>query len=775
MHTAEGLVYLHKQGIAHRDLKPANLMVKHVRDSEVLKIADFGTAKSFAQQRVMTTFVGTPQYVAPEVMRGGSNDTSSNTNGYGYEADLWSMGAVMYRMLVGADLVAPTETPVSAYTRLVSQREWDLPPSVRAAVSPACNTFVRALLTVDPQTRARWDRVLSSSWLYPAGRDEIVGPYRFSHQHLLGKGSYARVYRGEDTATGTPVAVKEMDLVELMGKSPSAERAMRALQREIDVMRRLVHPNILRLLADYRAGDKELLVLELCATDMRTVLRDRRPLPEPDALHWMRQLAAGMLYVHAHQILHRDLKPANLLITADRVLKIADFGLARVLEPCQMAATCCGSPLYMAPEVLRATQPYSDRADLWSIGVIFYEILCGALPFTAGNQFELRQKHASRRQWPLPAPIAATVSPACAALVPALLTYDPAERCSWEAFAQCPLWNVTPTQSLPSSTSTLAPAVAPTTTTTTTAAPAASGDDQSSDMDSFEVVEKDTTPEPPASEGLEQQEHQPTASDPPQPQAPGEQEGEAEEDGNNAGDSESTSGRVISPMPVPVKPSAIERAAAELLHWVEMTCTIMEVAETKRGADYLTEALALYSYALDVAKNGLVYASRQLTLEHLSLAHATRAVQTRVHDLRVCADDCARMAAELNVSDSAFCSPPEVLLYEQALYFCKRGASLEMMVAPTKTDALLYYTKAHAIFDALNRFTSDAEDKSCLTTRLFFCFLSCTSLVHVIPLNGCMCWSHSGQADTSESGRSFFRAPELNLKSNECVSVVYDV
>ena len=137
-------------------------MVKRVRESEVLKIADFGTAKSFAQQRVMTTFVGTPQYVAPEVMRGSSSGSDASAHGYGHEADLWSMGAVMYRMLVGADLVAPTETPVGAYTRLVAQRAWDLPPAARAAVSPACNAFVRALLTVDPQARAKWPAVRPS-------------------------------------------------------------------------------------------------------------------------------------------------------------------------------------------------------------------------------------------------------------------------------------------------------------------------------------------------------------------------------------------------------------------------------------------------------------------------------------------------------------------------------------------------------------------------------------------------------------------------------------
>ena len=204
-------------------------------------------------------------------------------------------------------------------------------------------------------------------------------------------------------------------------------------------------------------------------------------------------------------------------------------------------------------------------------------------------------------------------------------------------------------------------------------------------------------------------------------------DGDSSDDEEDGGSSSDSSCRPISPSPAPVKPSAMEQAADELAQWAAMVRTIAEVAETKRGADYLSEALALYSYALDVAKNALVYASRQLTLQQTALGDAGLRVREGVGVLRQAAASCASAADEVQarVPDSAFCSPPEVLLYEQALYFARRGASLEMMVAvgADAPDALLYYRKANAIFDALNRFTSDAEDKARLTTCLFLTLL----------------------------------------------------
>ena len=183
-------------------------------------------------------------------------------------------------------------------------------------------------------------------------------------------------------------------------------------------------------------------------------------------------------------------------------------------------------------------------------------------------------------------------------------------------------------------------------------------------------------------------------------------------------ESSDSSCRPVSPSPAPAKPSALEQAAEELAQWVRIAQTIAEVAETKRDAAFLAEALALFAYALDVAKNGLVFASRQLTLQQTALAAASEQLRDRVDALRRCAEECARLADQVGVPSDAACSPPEVLLYQQALHLARRGASCEMMAGAGTHDALLYYRKAHALFDALNRFTSDAEDKARLTNRL---------------------------------------------------------
>merc|ERR550537_1244041 len=95
--------------------------------------------------------------------------------------------------------------------------------------------------------------------------------------------------------------------------------------------------------------------------------------------------------LHRENVLHRDLKPQNILLSSsdeDPVLKIADFGFARLLKPEDMAATVCGSPLYMAPEIL-SHEPYDAKADLWSVGAILYELLLGRTPFTGANPMQL--------------------------------------------------------------------------------------------------------------------------------------------------------------------------------------------------------------------------------------------------------------------------------------------------------------------------------------------------------------------------------------------------
>lgn len=133
--------------------------------------------------------------------------------------------------------------------------------------------------------------------------------------------------------------------------------------------------------------------------------------------------------------MQRDLKPQNLLLsdsTDHAVLKIADFGFARHLQQQELADTLCGSPLYMAPEILQSHK-YDAKADLWSVGTILYELVVGKPPFNGINHVELL-RNIERREPKIPDQIARTLSPACIDLIYSLLKRIPVQRMSFEEF-----------------------------------------------------------------------------------------------------------------------------------------------------------------------------------------------------------------------------------------------------------------------------------------------------------------------------------------------------
>ena len=137
--------------------------------------------------------------------------------------------------------------------------------------------------------------------------------------------------------------------------------------------------------------------------------------------------------------LQRDLKPQNLLLsdnTPQAVLKIADFGFARHLQQQELANTLCGSPLYMAPEILKSQQ-YDAKADLWSVGTILYELVVGRPPYNGSNHIVLLQ-NIERNEARIPATIAKHLSPACIDLIYSLLERNPVQRISFEEFFNHP-------------------------------------------------------------------------------------------------------------------------------------------------------------------------------------------------------------------------------------------------------------------------------------------------------------------------------------------------
>ncbi|KAB1281885.1 Serine/threonine-protein kinase PLK4 [Camelus dromedarius] len=200
----------------------------------------------------------------------------------------------------------------------------------------------------------------------------------FKVGNLLGKGSFAGVYRAESIHTGLEVAIKMIDK-KAMCKAGMVQR----VQNEVKIHCQLKHPSILELYNYFEDNNYVYLVLEMCHNgEMNRYLKNRRkPFSENEARHFMHQIITGMLYLHSHGILHRDLTLSNLLLTRNMNIKIADFGLATQLKmPHEKHYTLCGTPNYISPEIATRSA-HGLESDIWSLGCMFYTLLIGRPPF----------------------------------------------------------------------------------------------------------------------------------------------------------------------------------------------------------------------------------------------------------------------------------------------------------------------------------------------------------------------------------------------------------
>ena len=195
----------------------------------------------------------------------------------------------------------------------------------------------------------------------------------------LGKGKFGRVYLAKEKSSGFVCALKVLHKSELQ-----QGKVEKQLRREIEIQSNLAHPNILRLFGHFHDSKRIFLILEFAGQgELYKHLRKAQKFPEWRAAQYIAQMTAALKYLHGKHIMHRDIKPENILVGLHGEIKVSDFGWS-VHAPNNRRNTMCGTLDYLPPEMLKPGSQenyYDEKVDLWSLGVLMYEFLCGEAPF----------------------------------------------------------------------------------------------------------------------------------------------------------------------------------------------------------------------------------------------------------------------------------------------------------------------------------------------------------------------------------------------------------
>ncbi|HSG41132.1 MAG TPA: serine/threonine-protein kinase, partial [Thermoanaerobaculia bacterium] len=441
---AAGLGAAHSKGIIHRDVKPANVIVS---PEGRVKIVDFGIAKLEDQSRLTRdgTAVGTAGYMAPEQIRGQE---------IGPPTDVWALGVVLYEMITG-QTPFPGENDHEKIRGILS-REPESVRVLRSGVPLELELVVQQALAKDPAKRYSRMEEMRADLLSLSGLTGIVATddsdltireipstptqaraleeagqglvgRTLAHYRILehvGGGGMGVVYKAEDLRLSRTVALKFLppDLT----RDPESKARFLQEARAASV---LDHPNICTI---HEVGETEdgRLYISMPCYDGETLRRriQRGPLAIDEATDIAQQIARGLAKAHRGGIVHRDIKPANLMVTSDGVVKILDFGLAKLAGSIIItrAGSSVGTPAYMSPEQARGDD-VDHRTDLWSLGVVLYEMVAGRRPFRGEHDQAVLYAILNERPKPL-TQVRPDAPSELERIVDGLLAKDPAER-----------------------------------------------------------------------------------------------------------------------------------------------------------------------------------------------------------------------------------------------------------------------------------------------------------------------------------------------------------
>ncbi|OQV13360.1 Serine/threonine-protein kinase SIK2 [Hypsibius exemplaris] len=273
--------------------------------------------------------------------------------------------------------------------------------------------------------------IMTESSSSTAGTAKVKAPIRvgfYDISRTLGKGNYAVVKLAKHRITKTEVAIKIID------KSRLDEANLQKIYREVQIMKQLDHPHIIKLYQVMETKNMLYLVCEYASNgEMFDYIANYGRIPEAAGRRIFWQILSAVEYCHQRNIVHRDLKAENLLLDVNMNIKLADFGFSNYFSPGVQLATWCGSPPYAAPEVFQGRKYSGPQTDIWSLGVVLYVLTTGSLPFDASTLQTLRDRVLSGRFR-----IPFFMSTDCEHLIRHMLVLDPNKRFSIEQIKQHP-------------------------------------------------------------------------------------------------------------------------------------------------------------------------------------------------------------------------------------------------------------------------------------------------------------------------------------------------
>ena len=268
------------------------------------------------------------------------------------------------------------------------------------------------LLILSPTVRAGLERECNKTDFYREG------------EKFIGKGGFGEVWKVIHKKTNLTYVIKVIDKISIY-----EQKLVDQMNREIEMMYKLNHPHVMKLVNHFEDDDKFYMIMPYAAKgQLYSLLRRQVRFDQRTTAQYMRETIEAVRYLHSFspKIIHRDIKPENLLLDENYRIKLSDFGWANYQEENQLRKTFCGTPEYLSPEMIRKTG-HNYLVDIWTLGVLLFELLAGYAPFTGANQSELFMNIKKLKiNWPIDFP------PLAKNLVTKILKLNPKERLSIE-------------------------------------------------------------------------------------------------------------------------------------------------------------------------------------------------------------------------------------------------------------------------------------------------------------------------------------------------------